>query len=224
MSPTSLFFFLSSVKNYLPGVFALPIREPFVHSHPTRFPTPESCVTLSHPIPIAIILDLASSTDQRHSSSSPVIMSFGSRRPTQHLNIRCSNCGVITVRFESFVADGLVFEMVGNKLSEMIAFISASPDVILCSACTEKATAEEQNRRQRKREQIMQQMELRPTVLVDPEPEPEPAAMYPQTRLKRKETKARAEREQVETLRPIPRRAFSQRETMPSARYFAILI
>ena len=128
------------------------------------------------------------------------------------------------MRFESFVADGLVFEMVGKKLSEMIAFISASPDVILCTACTEKAAVEEQNRRHRKREQIMHQMALRPTVAADPEPEPEQPAMYPQTRLQRKETKARAEREQMETIRPIPRRAFSQRETMPSAGYFPILI
>ena len=148
-------------------------------------------------------------------------MSFSSRRPTQHLNIRCSNCGVITVRFESFVADGLIFEMVGNKLSEMIAFISASPDVILCSACTEKAAVEEQNRRHRKREQIMHQMELRPAVPADPDPEQ--PAIYPQTRLQRKETKVRAERE-VETIRPIPRRAFSQRETMPSFGYYPILI
>ena len=122
------------------------------------------------------------------------------------------------MRFESFVAEGVIFEMVGNKLSEMIAFISASPGVILCTACTEKVALEEQNRRQRKRERIMQQMELRPTAPADPDPEQ--PAIYPQARLQRKETKTRAERDEVETIRPIPRRAFSQRETMPSVGYF----
>jgi len=118
------------------------------------------------------------------------------------------------VRFESFVADGLISEMVGQKLSEMIAFISASPDIILCSACTEKAAVEAQNRRNRRRDRILQQMELRPTAPADPDPEQ--PAIYPQTRLQRRETKARHEREEVETIRPIPRRAFSKRETMPS--------
>src|ERR1700736_2430246 len=53
-------------------------------------------------------------------SPSPIMSTFGSRRPTQQLNIACNDCGAIANRFESVVADGAIFEMVGNKLSEMM--------------------------------------------------------------------------------------------------------
>ena len=147
-------------------------------------------------------------------------MAFTTRRPTQHLNINCSDCGALTVKFESFVADGTVFEIVGKKLSEMMAFISASPDVVLCTACTAKAASEEQERRNRQRERIMQQMELPPTA---PVVDPERPAIYPksQPKLQRRETKGKAEQENrvVETAKHKPRRAFSGREKPTTSRY-----
>jgi len=146
-------------------------------------------------------------------------MTFNTRRPTQHLNINCSDCGVLTVRFESFVADGHIFEMVGNKLSEMMAFISASPDVVLCTACTEKAASEAENRRNRQRELLMKQMELRPSA-APTNPDPEQPALYVQTKSQRREAQARTEREKeaVETVKPRPRRAVSSREKATTSR------
>jgi len=82
------------------------------------------------------------------------------RRPTQQLNIRCSRCGVVTVRFESWVADGHVFEMVGNKLSEMMAFLSVNNSQVLCTPCSELAITEAEERRRQERERVRQQMEL----------------------------------------------------------------
>ena len=50
--------------------------------------------------------------------------------------------------------------MVGNKLSEMMAFLSVNNNEVLCSPCAELAAAEAEVRRQRDRERIRQQMEL----------------------------------------------------------------
>src|ERR1700737_2535511 len=110
-------------------------------------------------------------------SPSPIMSTFGSRRPTQQLNIACNDCGAITVRFESFVADGAIFEMVGNKLSEMMAFLSASPELVRCTSCTEKAVAAAEAHRQRERDRIRQQMELKPSS----EPHAQPAMYEPAT-------------------------------------------
>jgi len=143
-------------------------------------------------------------------------MSFGSRRPTQQLNIHCSKCGGVTVRFESFVADGVVFEMVGNKLSEMMAFISASPEVVLCSECTAKAEAEAEERRLRLRDKVRRQMEPKPSapaILEQP-------ASYLQSNGQRKESKllrVRSKKE-VDNDRLTPRRAASTRERVTSER------
>lgn len=113
--------------------------------------------------------------------------------------------------------------MVGHKLSEMMAFISASPDVVLCSACTAKAASEAQSRRNRQRERIMQQMELRPTAPVDSDQ----PALYSRTKSQRRESKAKADKEKekevVETVKPVPRRAFSTREKATSSRYSSYL-
>jgi hypothetical protein len=111
----------------------------------------------------------------KHSQAS--VMSFGSRRPTQQLNIACNDCGTITVRFESFVADGAIFEMVGTKLSEMMAFLSASPELVRCTACTERAVADSEYRRQQERDRIRRQMEVQP---LSPGPHDQPA-MYGQS-------------------------------------------
>ena len=143
-------------------------------------------------------------------------MSFGPRRPTQQLNIHCSKCGSVTVRFESFVADGDVFEMVGNKLSEMLAFISASPEVVLCSECTAKADAEAEERRLRLRDKVRRQMEPTPFA---PTASEQPA-LYPQSNGPKRESKlppVRSEKE-VNTDGPTPRRAVSTREQGNSER------
>jgi hypothetical protein len=87
-------------------------------------------------------------------------MAFTARRPTQQLNIHCSNCGAITVHFESFIADGQIFEMVGTKLSEILAFMSTTPDVVLCEPCTALAAQESKNRWNAERDRIMREMEL----------------------------------------------------------------
>jgi hypothetical protein len=77
--------------------------------------------------------------------------------------LRCNDCGVVIVKFESWIADGLIFEMVGTKLSEMIACLSASPEVVLCPRCVELAAQEAKDRRLRDRERVRQEMELPPT-------------------------------------------------------------
>jgi hypothetical protein len=117
------------------------------------------------------------------------------------------------------VADGHIFEMVGSKLSEMMAFISASPEVVLCTACTTKAASEAETRRLKKRERIQQQMELRPAASTVPEVSDLPAT-YPQAGSQRKrDSKVQANsQDDVVTIRPEPRRAFSTREPITSSR------
>jgi hypothetical protein len=147
-------------------------------------------------------------------------MSSSSRRPAQHLNIHCNNCGAVIVRFESFVADGAVYEMVGTKLSEMISFISASPNSVLCSDCVEQAAAEAECRRLKQRERIRQQMELTPsTPITAPGVSEQPATYSPagtQRKLNRTQSK---NQKKEEVVLPMPRRAFSNREKYSSSRY-----
>jgi hypothetical protein len=106
--------------------------------------------------------------------------------------------------------------MVGNKLSEMMAFISASPEVVLCSECTAKAEAEAEERRLRLRDKVRRQMEPKPsapTILEQP-------ASYPQSNGQRKESKllrARSKKE-VDGNGLTPRRAVSTREQVTSER------
>jgi hypothetical protein len=134
-------------------------------------------------------------------------MSLNSRRPTQYLNINCSDCGVATVRFESFVGDGPVFQMVGTKLSEIMAFMSTVPDVVLCTACQEKRASAETSRKQLQRERILQQMALPPPAQHDiGEP-----ARYPLT-LERRRPNPQAAQEEKSTKNWLPRRTVSHRE------------
>jgi hypothetical protein len=136
-------------------------------------------------------------------------MVFGVPRPTQQLNLHCSNCGDVTVRFESWVADGQIFEMVGTKLSEMLAFLSASPDIVLCSNCADNEAVEKENRRLKERERIMQQMELPPsTAVAGAKP-----AMYGQLSLQGR-SQGSGDRGQKDRnfSQPLPRRAHTSRE------------
>jgi hypothetical protein len=87
-------------------------------------------------------------------------MAFTPRRPTQQLNIHCSNCGAVTVHFDSYISDGAIFEMVSTKLSEILAFTSASPDDVLCEPCASQIVRDTQNRRIEQRDQIVRQMEM----------------------------------------------------------------
>jgi hypothetical protein len=145
-------------------------------------------------------------------------MVFGTPRPTQQLNIHCSKCGDVTIRFESWVAEGQIFEMVGNKLSEMLSFLSASPDIVLCSKCTADAAAEAQNRRQRQRDRIRQQMEVGPSTS-GRVTSTEPATYMPDhssTSGPRSDTRAARD---PEYSRSLPNRSNTNREQF-YARYF----
>jgi len=137
-------------------------------------------------------------------------MSLSSRRPTQYLNINCTDCGVVTVRFESFVGDGPVFQMVGTKLSEIMAFVSQLPDVVLCTACQEKRGLAEKNRKQLQRERLLKQMEL-PSMA--PQEDVDKPARYP----------LKSEREDKASKNWLPRRAASAREKNPASQSFAPL-
>lgn len=139
-------------------------------------------------------------------------MSLSARRPTQFLNINCTDCGVVTVRFESFVGDGPVFQMVGTKLSEIMAFMSAAPEVVLCSACQEKRALAEKNRKQLQRERILKQMELPPP----PREDVEEPARYP-LKLERQRKDPQDEKG---TKNWLPRRAVSNREKNTTSEYF----
>jgi len=144
---------------------------------------------------------------------------MSSRRPTQRLNIHCSNCGAVTVRFESFVVDGTVFEMVGQKLSEMLSFISTSPEAVLCTACTEEAAAEAENRRLEQRERIRQQMELQSAVPAVPPGASGQPATYSTASPQRKQSKLQPRvQAHIESARPAPRRAVSNKELYTSVR------
>lgn len=141
-----------------------------------------------------------------------------SRRPTQQLNIHCSNCRAVTVRFESFAADGVVFEMLGQKLSEMMSFISASPEVVLCSTCAAQAAAEAENRRLQHRDRLIQQLEIRPTASTPTSTSEQPATYATaNTRSKASKLQHKSQRE-GEAIRPLPRRAVSNREQISSVR------
>jgi len=135
-----------------------------------------------------------------------VAMSFSSRRPTQQLNIRCSKCGSPVVKFESFVSEGEIFEMVGTKLSEMMAFIHAAPESILCTSCTTKAAEDAALQRQLERERIYRRMEMRPD---HPQAENMQQTAYgqPATLPKRD-----ANKKESGFLRLLPRRALSTTE------------
>jgi hypothetical protein len=103
--------------------------------------------------------------------------------------------------------------MVGNKLSEMMAFISASPEVVLCSECTAKAEAEAEERRLRLRDKVRRQMEPKPSapaILEQP-------ASYPQSNGQNKLLRARSKKE-VDKDGLTPRRAVSTREQVTSER------
>lgn len=141
-------------------------------------------------------------------------MVFGVPRPTQQLNLNCSNCGDVTVRFESWVADGEIFEMVGTKLSEMLSFLSASPEVVLCTKCAELEAAEKETRRLKERDRIMQQMQLPPsTAVAGAQP-----AMYGQSSLQgRSQGKGQKDRNFSQ---PLPKRSATNREQFYSAKYF----
>jgi hypothetical protein len=134
-------------------------------------------------------------------------MSLSSRRPTQYLNINCSDCGVATVRFESFVGDGPVFQMVGTKLSEIMAFMSTAPDVVLCTACQEKRVSAETTRKQLQRERILQHMALPPPAQQDVEG----PARYPLT-MERRHPNPQAAQEEKATKSWLPRRTVSHRD------------
>lgn len=117
------------------------------------------------------------------------------------------------------MADGHIFEMVGTKLSEMMAFISASPEAVLCTACSTQAASEAETRRLRKRERIQQQMELRTTAPVVPEVSDLPATYPQRDSLRKRDSRVQANgQDEVVTIRPEPRRAFSSREPITSSR------
>jgi len=141
------------------------------------------------------------------SEGSSSTMSLNSRRPTQYLNINCSDCGVATVRFESFIGDGPVFQMVGTKLSEIMAFMSTAPDVVLCTDCQEKHASAETTRKQLQRNRVLQQMSL-PS---PPQQNVEEPARYPLT-LERRHPSSQAAQEEKATKKWLPRRAVSHRE------------
>jgi hypothetical protein len=134
-------------------------------------------------------------------------MSLTPRRPIQHLTINCTECGAVTVRFESFVGDGPVFQLVGTKLSEIMAFMSAAPDVVLCTACQQKRALAERNRKQLRRERILEQMELRPP----PQEDVNEPARYP-LKLERRRKDPQQAPEEKATNNWQTRRAVSNRE------------
>ena len=109
-----------------------------------------------------------------------------------------------------------MFEMVGNKLSEMMAFISASPEEVLCSECTAKAEAEAEARRLRLREKVRRQMELKPSATEISE---QPASYFP-SNVQRKESKLQRVGSKKEVDKDVPkaRRAISTREQVNSER------
>lgn len=145
-------------------------------------------------------------------------MVFGTPRPTQQLNIHCSRCGDTTIRFESWVAEGQIFEMVGNKLSEMLSFLSASPDIVLCSKCTADVAAEAENRRRRQRERIRQQMEINPTT-TGPLASTEPATYWPEgSTAKGTRSEPRPTRD-PEYSRSLPNRSSGHREQFYASKY-----
>jgi hypothetical protein len=147
-------------------------------------------------------------------------MVFGTPRPTQQLNIHCSRCGDTTIRFESWVAEGQIFEMVGNKLSEMFSFLSASPDIVLCSKCTADVAAETENRRLRQRDRLRQQMELPPRT-DGPVTSTEPATYMSErgnTNGTRSDTRATRD---AEYSRSLPNRSNTHREKFYASKYFS---
>jgi len=148
-------------------------------------------------------------------------MVFGTPRPTQQLNIHCSRCGDTTIRFESWVAEGQIFEMVGNKLSEMLSFLSASPDTVLCSKCTADVAAEAENRRLRQRERIRQQMEI-PSMTSGPLSSTEPATYFQESsNVTGTKSETRAARD-PEYSRSLPNRSSSHRNKFYSSKYFSL--
>jgi hypothetical protein len=135
-------------------------------------------------------------------------MDFKSRKPTQQLTIYCKDCGNSVVRFESFVAEGSVFEKVGQKLSELMAFVTASPEAVRCSLCIARLASENQNRRLVERDRLRQQMELPPAPLNSLE---QPATFVPSNS---------ADRDKKEDgLRSFLRRGNSRRDKTPATRY-----
>ena len=150
-------------------------------------------------------------------------MVFGTPRPTQQLNIHCSRCGDTTIRFESWVAEGQIFEMVGNKLSEMLSFLSASPDIVLCSKCTADVAAEAENRRLQQRERIRQQMAL-PSTTSAPLVSTEPATYMSETaNVNDTRNSTRAARD-PEYTRSLPNRSSTNRKRFYASKYFPALL
>jgi uncharacterized Zn finger protein (UPF0148 family) len=145
-------------------------------------------------------------------------MVFGTPRPTQQLNIHCSRCGDTTVRFESWVAEGQIFEMVGNKLSEMFSFLSASPDIVLCSKCTADVAAEAEDRRQQQRNRIRQQMEIAPTTS-GPLPSTEPATYLSESSTAKGSRSDTRKARDAEYSRSLPNRSTTHREKFYASKY-----
>jgi len=144
---------------------------------------------------------------------------FRNRRPTQHLNIHCSRCGIVTVRFESWVAEGNVFEMVGHKLSEMMAFLSINNSQVLCTPCAALAASEAEDRRLREKNRIRQQLE--PIASQAAQFSSEEPAIYDDEGI----TSLRVRQEdQTESTGngSLPRRANTQRARTVSHRYYDI--
>jgi hypothetical protein len=104
--------------------------------------------------------------------------------------------------------------MVGTKLSEMLAFLSASPDIVLCSKCADNEAVEKENRRLKERERIMQQMALPPsTAVAGAQP-----ATYGQLSLQgRSQGNAERGHKDRNFSQPLPRRAHTNREQFYSA-------
>jgi hypothetical protein len=109
------------------------------------------------------------------------------RNPTQQLKLHCSRCGVLTVRFESWVAEGQVYGMVGKKVSEMMDFLRVTDTQVLCTPCSEEIASEASNRRQLDRDRIRRQMQ------------PSGSQAPPQTDV---ENPAIYDEEQISSLRP----------------------
>jgi hypothetical protein len=108
--------------------------------------------------------------------------------------------------------------MVGTKLSEMMAFIQAAPESILCTSCTAKAAEDAALQRQLERERIYRRMEMRPD---HPQAENIQQMAYGQPATLRKRD---ANKKESGFLRLLPRRAVSTTERNSSVPTYVLFV
>src|ERR1700736_2914656 len=66
------------------------------------------------------------------------------KHPKQELNMSCSLCGKPAIIFESFISSGALYELVGAKVSEMMAFLASNSENVRCLSCAQKHREEQE--------------------------------------------------------------------------------